>query len=102
MYVYDTVTAAIKGLKERGYKKDYNLEENCIICDAEKYHPEDFEIVEVYRFEGDSDPADEAVVYAIESNRGDRGVLVSGYGISADEMSSELAKKLSMHLHHKQ
>jgi hypothetical protein len=97
MYVYDTVTEAVKGLKERGYIKDFNLKENCIICNDEKYHPEDFEIVEVYRFEGDTDPADEAVVYAVESNKGDRGVLVSGYGISADEMTSELAKKLAMH-----
>src|SRR5205814_10011951 len=97
MYVYDTVTAAIEGLKERGYSKDFNLEENCLVCDDNKYHPEDFEIVEVYRFEGDTDPADEAVVYAVESKKGDRGVLVSGYGISADEMTSELAKKLSLH-----
>jgi len=96
MHIYDTVTEAVEGLKERGYTRDFNLRENCIICDEEKYNPEDFEIVEVYRYEGDSDPADEAVVYAVESKKGDRGVLVSGYGISADEMTSELAKKLSM------
>ena len=99
MYTYDTVSEAVKGLKERGYTKDFNLKENCIVCNEQKLHPEDFEIVEVYRYEGDSDPADEAVVYAIESNKGDRGVLVSGYGISADEMTSEMAKKLSMHIH---
>ena len=99
MFVYDTVTEAVKGLKQRGYTRDFNLKENCIICNDEKFHPEDFEIVEVYRFEGETDPADEAVVFAVESNRGDRGVLVSGYGISADEMSAEMAKKLSMHLH---
>ncbi len=62
MYVYDTVTEAVKGLRDRGYTKDFNLKENCIICDDEKYHPEDFKIVGVYRFEGDTDPADEAVV----------------------------------------
>jgi hypothetical protein len=99
MFVYDTITEAVRGLKERGYTKDFNLRENCVVCNDEKYHPEDFEIVEVYRFEGETDPADEAVVYAITSNKGDRGVLVSGYGISADEMSAEMAKKLAMHLH---
>ncbi|HEV8284318.1 MAG TPA: hypothetical protein VGQ09_08405 [Chitinophagaceae bacterium] len=99
MYIYDTVTEAIKGLRERGYTKDFNLKENCIICNEEKFHPEDFEIVEVYRFEGETDPADEAVVYAIESNNGDKGVLVSGYGISADEMTGEIAKKLAIHTH---
>ena len=96
MYTYDTVTAAVNGLKQRGYTKDFNLEENCIVCHEDKYHPEDFEIVEVYRYEGNSDPADEAVVYAIEGRNGEKGVLVSGYGISADEMSDEMVKKLTM------
>lgn len=99
MYAYDTVSEAVRGLKERGYTKDFNLKENYIVCNENKFHPEDFEIVEVYRYEGNSDPADEAIVYAIESNKGDRGVLVSGYGISADEVTSEMAKKLSIHLH---
>src|SRR6266516_2919413 len=99
MYKYDTVTAAVKGLRERGYVKDFNLKENFIVCHEDKFHPEDFEIVEVYRFEGNSDPGDEAVVYAIESNKGDKGVLVNGYGTSADQISSDLAKKLSIHVH---
>ena len=97
MYAYDTVSAAINGLKIRGYTKDFNLEENCLVCHEDKYHPEDFEIVEVYRFEGDSDPADEAVVYGIESKDGLKGILVNGYGPSADTMSSEMAQKLNMH-----
>ena len=99
MYSYDTVIEAINGLRQRGYTKDFNLEENCIVCHEEKFHPEDFEITEVYRFEGESNPEDEAVVYAIESNKGDKGFLVSGYGISADEMTAEMVKKLSIHLH---
>src|SRR5215467_9023017 len=97
MYAYDTVSAAVKGLKQRGYTRDFNLQENCIVCHEDKYHPEDFEIVEVYRYEGNSDPGDEAVVYAIEGRNGEKGVLVSGYGPSADEMSEEMAKKLTIH-----
>jgi hypothetical protein len=97
MYSYDTVTAAVNGLKQRGYILDFNLSENCLICHDDKFHPEDFEITEIYRFEGNSDPADEAVVYAIESKKGDKGVLVNGYGPSSNEMSSGMAKKLSIH-----
>ncbi|MBL7762729.1 MAG: phosphoribosylpyrophosphate synthetase, partial [Chitinophagaceae bacterium] len=70
MYNYDTVSQAINSLKKRGFSLDFNLSENCIVCSEDKFNPEDFEITEVYRFEGNSDPADEAVVYAIESNRG--------------------------------
>lgn len=96
MIVYDTVSEAVNGLKKRGYDLDFNLSENCIICHADKFDINDFEIVEVHRFEGNTDPSDEAAVYAIESTGGKKGVLVSGYGISAEGMSAEMAKKLSI------
>jgi len=97
MYSYDTVSAAVQGLKKRGFTTDFNLDDNCLICHDDKFDVNDFEIVEVYRFEGNSDPADEAVVYAIESNKGQKGVLVNGYGPSADPLSAEMAKKLNVH-----
>ena len=96
MYTYDTVTQAVNGLKKRGFTLDLNLKENCLVCHDDKFDVNEFEIVEVYLFEGNSDPADEAVVYGIESLRGQKGVLVNGYGISADPMSSEMAKKLDI------
>jgi hypothetical protein len=97
MYAYDTVTAAVNGLKERGYTLDFNLRDNCLICHGDKFNVNDFEIVEVYRFEGNTDPADEAVVYAIEGSKGRKGILVNGYGISGEAMSNEMARKLAMH-----
>jgi hypothetical protein len=99
MYVYDTVTEAVEGLRKRGYNLDFNLAENCLVCHGDRINVKDFEIVEVHRFEGNSDPGDEAVVFAIESNMGHKGILVSGYGVSADPMTEEMAKKLSIHNH---
>ena len=96
MITYDTVSEAVNGLKGRGFVLDFNLSENCIVCHADKFDVNDFEIVEVHRFEGNTDPSDEAVVYAIESVSGVKGVLVSGYGISAEGLSAEMAKKLSL------
>lgn len=97
MITYDTVSEAVNGLKKRGFNLDFNLHENCLVCNDDKFNVEDFEIVEVYRFEGNTDPSDEAIVYAIQSANGLSGVLVNGYGISADTMSSEMVKKLSIH-----
>ena len=97
MITYDTVSEAVNGLKQRGFVVDFNLEENCLVCHGDKFDINDFEIVEVFRFEGNTDPSDEAIVYAIESAKGTKGILVSGYGISAEGMSAEMAKKLSMH-----
>ena len=97
MHVYDTVTEALADLKSRNFTMDFNLADNCIVCNETKFNVDEFEIVEYYRFEGDTDPADEAVVYAIESKSGSKGVLVNGYGISADFMSGEMAEKLTIH-----
>ena len=66
-----------------------------LVCNDEKFELHDFSIVEIYRFEGNTDPADEAIVYGIESVKGRKGVLVSGYGISAEGISAEMAKKLT-------
>lgn len=98
MFTYETVTDALRGLKQRGYSIDFNLEPDQISCPATplSLRPADFEITEVYRFEGNSDPADEAIVYAIESRSGHRGVLVNGFGPSADEVGEEMIEKLKV------
>jgi len=75
---------------------DFNLEADCISCPDSQLKPSEFVIAEVYRFEGESDPADEAVVYAIESKDGRKGVLVNGFGISADELGEEMVEKLAV------
>ncbi|HMH24911.1 MAG TPA: hypothetical protein VK563_24220 [Puia sp.] len=98
MFTYDTVAEAVNGLKQRGYTIDFNLEPGHLSCadPVLSLRPEEFGITEVYRFEGDSDPADEAIVYAIESKHGQKGVLVNGYGVSADAIGEEMIEKLSV------
>ncbi len=98
MYTYDTVVEAVKGLKQRGYTIDFNLEADFLLCPKTPLalKPADFEITEFYRFEGPSDPGDEAAVYAIESRGGQKGVLVTGFGISAEGVGEEMIEKLSV------
>ena len=98
MYAYDTVAEAVKGLKQRGYTIDFNLEADRIFCDKTplSLKAADFEITEFYRFEGESDPADESVVYAIESRNGQKGLLVTGFGITAEGMGEALVEKLNV------
>jgi hypothetical protein len=94
-YHYETPSEAINALRSMGYHVDFNLENNCITSDGNKFGAEHFHITETYRYEGNSDPADEATVYGIESNTGLKGILVTGYGISEDSISTEILRKLS-------
>lgn len=96
---YDTVVAALNGLKARGYKIDFNLAFDRIKCRENKYclNPNEFEITEVYRFEGDSNPSDEDVVYAVKSKDGKiKGTISSAFGTYADILSNEMMRKLTI------
>lgn len=99
MYNYDTVTEAIKDLKARGFTLDFNLHTDMLQCfnPDMMLSPKDFEIQEIYRFDGNTDPGDEAIVYAIESKDGHKGVFVNGYGPSAEAVGADMMKKLIDH-----
>ncbi|MDB5010052.1 MAG: hypothetical protein JWR67_2206 [Mucilaginibacter sp.] len=91
---YATITEAIEQLREQGYTLDFNLEKNRLKVGEQEYTADNFEIVDMYRYEGPSDPADEAIVYALASKSGVKGILVSGYGATTDEASTETLKQL--------
>ena len=100
---YDTVSEAVNDLIRRGYNSDFNLNHdvNFLICNktSTSLSPEDFEIDEVYRFEGDTDPADETIIFAISSTKHDlKGIVVNAYGIYADASASKMVRYLNAHL----
>ena len=97
---YETVVAALNGLKAKGYSLDFNIAFDKIICNDTNVclNPHEFEITEVYRFEGDTNPDDEDIVYAIESKDGTiKGTMSSAYGLYADAVSNDMIQKLAMH-----
>ena len=99
---YDTVVAALSGLKAKGYNIDFNVTPDNIKCDEQNIslHPDEFEITEVYRFEGDTNPSDEDVVYAVESKDGKiKGTITSAFGMYADTLNDAMLKKLTIHHH---
>lgn len=95
---YETLSLAINDLKERGYTEDFNLQPDHIICtsDDATYTAQAFEVEEYHRFEGDSNPADMSIVYAIKATDGRKGTLVSAYGTYSDPLSSDIIEKLKL------
>lgn len=97
---FGTLSETINGLMKLGYIHDFNISEECLVCHQTNItlSPNDFQIDKVYRFEGESNPEDQSILYAISSAKFDiKGVLVNGYGISSDDTTSKLIEKLETH-----
>ena len=84
--------------QKRGFEHDFNLKKDRIYCKrlTLHYRPKEFSITEVYRFEGMSNPADNSVVYAVETSNGDKGLLLDAYGAYAESISDEMLNKLKV------
>lgn len=58
------------------------------------YQPEDIHIINFYRFEGQSDPNDNSILYVVESDDGNKGTIVDAYGPYADRKLSDFMNKV--------
>lgn len=89
---YRTMAEAISGLRQRGFTADFEIVENFLRSpvNGHTFKPEDVKVVEHHRFEGETNPDDMSVVYAIESRDGDRGIIVDAYGTYASPAVGEL------------
>lgn len=99
---YETASEAINDLVKRGYVTNFSIlkDKDCLICNKTltELSPEEFEIDETYRFEGDTDPADEMIVFAVSSKKGNlKGVVVNAFGIYSDSNTSKLIEHLKKH-----
>jgi hypothetical protein len=100
MHVYENLVDALKDLKQRGFTTDFNIAFDNIECRSTGVclSPSQFEIVEHYRFEGETNPSDSSVIYAVQSMDGSlKGTLISAYGMYADAVSEHMIRKLKVH-----
>jgi len=99
MNTFDTLSDAMSWLKQQGYDLDFNTMREVVTQPGTTVpiSPEEFFIEHVFRFEGDSDPGDEAILYGISAPRfGIKGIFVDGYGVSSDSTMHDMIKRLDI------
>ena len=69
-----------------GYNDDFKITDSGLksLKTNKVYQPEDIKISNFFRFEGQSDPNDNTILYVIESDDGGKGTIVDAYGPYAD------------------
>lgn len=77
-----TATEAMNELFVLGFNEGFQLMENDIVAHptGKHYKPAELRIVKVYRFESDTDPSDNAELFAIHANDGHKGTMLLPYG----------------------
>jgi hypothetical protein len=94
---YSILVEAINRLRVEGYNEDFNLKQNCIECRNGEYKifHDEFHIDKYFRFDGNTDPSDESIIYAISSDKYNlKGILVNGYGTTSEPLTNEMLEKL--------
>lgn len=81
------LSVVMNRLTERGYGSEFKIGKDGAVLDgtARFYQPSELKIVKIYRFEGESDPGDMAVLYAIESDDERKGMILNAYGTYSDQ-----------------
>jgi hypothetical protein len=91
-----TLSTCMERLKGEGYIANFRVETGLLkSLDKEvMYEPQEVKINNFYRFEGESDPSDTSILYAIETNDGTKGIIADAYGAYADEEVSDFFEKV--------
>jgi hypothetical protein len=70
----DTLSAVLKDLKIKGQDHEFLINKDGKVTSKGKlYKPQEISIIKTYRFEGESDPSEEAIVYLVQANDGSIG-----------------------------
>lgn len=92
----ESLQDGLAGLKDKGYKDEFEAEPFCLYCsDLDmRLNPEEFHVDAIYNFEEAGKPEDNAVVYAISTANGIKGLVVDPSQAIAQQWNFDMAKKL--------
>jgi hypothetical protein len=79
-----------------GYTEDFKVTEDGMqsLQNNRYYTPEQVRIINFFRFEGQSSPEDNAILYVIETDDGCKGTLVDAYGVYTDPHVSQFINQV--------
>jgi hypothetical protein len=81
-----TLSEKINAALQLGYTENFKIAERGLTDEVggRFYAPSEIHIPNFHRFEGYSDPQDNAILYWIETSDGRKGILIDAYGPYAD------------------
>jgi hypothetical protein len=89
-----SLVSCLNHMVSEGYAEDFKVTPLGLesVESGKHYQPEEVRIVSFFRFEGESNPDDNAILYVIETADGTKGTLVDAYGIYTDAAITDFIK----------
>ena len=94
----ETLAEAIARLEALGFRDSFAPSTGGLraLSAGRLFSPAELMVEEVVRFEGESDPSEQAILFALRSSAGDvRGTFVAGYGALTDPARAEIVRGLA-------
>lgn len=81
-----TMVNCTANLTAQGYTENFIANEEGLEAPSNNkiYRPDQVRINSFYRFEGESDPADNSILYAVETHDGVKGLVADAYGANTN------------------
>jgi hypothetical protein len=92
-----TLASCLSKITKDGYVENFKVTDEGHLQSLETeeiYKPEDVHIINFFRFEGESDPSDSAILYVVETSDGAKGSLTDAYGMYADPNIDKFIKEV--------
>ncbi len=92
----NTLSSLTTSAVKKGYAENFTVKSGKLHAPAvDKYFgPQEVRIDNFYRFEGASDPGDNAILYCIVTQDGVKGMLIDSYGHGSNSAIGEFIKKV--------
>jgi len=93
-----TLIACLAKANKDGYKIAYTVSGRGLseVNSDHFYSPDEILVVDFYRFEGASDPSENAILYLVKTIDGNKGTLTDAFGIYANPEISEFMEKVEL------
>lgn len=91
-----SLSSCLNRMVSDGFVEDFKVSDRGLesLNTGKWYQPEEIEVVNFFRFEGMSDPDDNAILYVIKTNDGAKGTLIDAYGIYMDQKITVFMKEV--------
>lgn len=92
----NTLSSCVNKVVKDGYVDNFKVTPSGLFSYAKEkyYRPDQVTVINFYRFEGQSDPADNAILYVIETEDGCKGTIIDAYGPYSDAKLTAFMKEV--------